>query len=202
MLVRTGSFMFRPTYRAPYSPGHAGCLPETAKRLGNTARPCRPNDALYESSREPFRSLHSGAIFHSQKWDSRRLSNPSVSGIAQTTRIPPGTAHGIRRPTTADGNPAGGPSDVFSAGFVACEPENAIRPKIRALSHSLRNRRQKLPTPTEKTFCKSLRQIPETSGICSGFCIPTIRILRKSGEEPLRRSGPSIRTAGQKYPKR
>lgn len=96
----------------------------------------------------------------------------------------------------------GGPSDVLSAGFVACEPENAIRPKIRALSHSLRNRRQKFPTPTEKTFCKSLRQIPETSGICSGFCIPTIRILRKSGEEPLRRSGPSTRTAGQKYPKR
>lgn len=89
----------------------------------------------------------------------------------------------------------GGPSDVLSAGFVACEPENAIRPKIRALSHSLRNRRQEFPTPTEKDFLQIVAANP-------GNIRNLLRFLHTDHTHPpevRRRTAPAKRT---KYPYR
>ena len=63
-------------------------------------------------------------------------------------------------------------------------------------------------TPTDIAGRKNLltivlRQIPEASGVCPGFCMPTICMLRKtSGTKHSGETGQDTRTAGQKYPKR
>lgn len=63
-------------------------------------------------------------------------------------------------------------------------------------------------TPTDIAGRKNLltivlRQIPEAAGVCPGFCMPTICMLRKtSGTKHSGETGQDTRTARQKYPKR